>query len=374
MSDAIKLKVLPQFPSRLTGRAGIDVTKQSGEYFLDLDYTDFPVIGAVPAGATYALIFNPATKQYAQLPISLLGGGLADAPNDGTLYGKKNLAWSAVPAGLADAPTDGSTFARRSAAWITVRSVLTADRNLFVNVATGSDANNGLTTGTAFATLQKAMDVIAATDNSIFNNVVTVSDGTYAPLTLKSYLGSGTVTFNGNVATPANCIINGGAQQAVAALANGGIFTLNGFRVQSSGAQDVNINTPTIVTLNNCEWAGTSANYRIYCANYARLQIQNAHKVLTGGVGLFLCENHGFLYVNGAAFTIGASMTYSVATMVSRNLGYVSAFTTTFALGAFVVTGARYSCSTNSVVSDSGNPSLFPGTVAGSVATGGQYT
>ena len=27
MSDAIKLKVLPQFPSRLTGRAGIDVTK-----------------------------------------------------------------------------------------------------------------------------------------------------------------------------------------------------------------------------------------------------------------------------------------------------------------------------------------------------------
>lgn len=75
MSDAIKLKVLPQFPSRLTGRAGIDVTKESGEYFLDLDYNDFPVIGAVPAGVTYALIYDQATKQYAQLPISLLGGG-----------------------------------------------------------------------------------------------------------------------------------------------------------------------------------------------------------------------------------------------------------------------------------------------------------
>ncbi|WP_340667845.1 hypothetical protein [Bradyrhizobium ottawaense] len=73
MSDAIRLKVLPKFPAKLTGRAGIDVTKQNGEYFLDLDYSDFPQIGAVPAGTIYALIFDPATAQYSQLPISLLG-------------------------------------------------------------------------------------------------------------------------------------------------------------------------------------------------------------------------------------------------------------------------------------------------------------
>ncbi|MCK1446106.1 hypothetical protein IVB34_23340 [Bradyrhizobium sp. 2] len=373
MSDAIKLKVLPQFPSRLTGRAGIDVTKQSGEYFLDLDYNDFPVISAVPTGATYALIYNPATKQYAQLPIALLGGGLADAPNDGTLYGRKNLAWSAVPAGLADAPNDGSTYARRSAAWINVRNVLTADRNLFVNAATGSDANNGLTTGTAFATLQKAMDVIAATDNSIFNNVVTVANGTYAQLILKSYLGSGNVTFNGDNVTPGNVIITGSPALWAAAV-NGGNFTFNGFRLQSSAGQDVNVGSYTLVTLNTCEWAGTSANYRIYVGNFGRLQIQGAHKVLTGGAGLLLAEISGFLYINGAAFTIGANVTYSSATATARTLGYISAFTTTFSLGAFVVTGQRYSAVTNSVISDTGSITLFPGTVAGSVLTGGQYT
>ncbi|MET4628450.1 hypothetical protein ABIB83_005483 [Bradyrhizobium sp. I1.8.5] len=374
MSDAIKLKVLPQFPSRLTGRAGIDVTKQSGEYFLDLDYNDFPIIGAVPAGTTYALIFNPTTKQYAQLPISLLGGGFADAPNDGTLYGRKNLAWSAVPAGLADAPSDGSTYARRSAAWITVRSPLTADRNLFVNAATGNDANNGLSTGTAFATLQKAMDVIAATDNSIFNNVVTVANGTYAQLILKSYLGSGNATFTGDAATPGNVIISSASVAVYAPAVVGGNFSLNGFRLQSSGSQDINVGSYTIVTLTNCEWAGTSANYRMYCANFGRLQIQGAHKVLTGGAGLMLSEISGFLYANGAAITIGANVTYSVATAVTRTLGFISAFTTTFSLGAFVVTGTRYQAVTNSVIADTGSTTLFPGTVAGSVLTGGQYT
>ncbi|QOG23164.1 hypothetical protein [Bradyrhizobium sp. SEMIA] len=74
MSDAIKLKVLPKFPAKLTGRAGIDVTKQNGEFLLDLDFADFPVIASVPAGTTYALIFDPATGKYAQLPVALFGG------------------------------------------------------------------------------------------------------------------------------------------------------------------------------------------------------------------------------------------------------------------------------------------------------------
>jgi hypothetical protein len=72
---SIKLKVSPRFPAQLIGRAGIDVTKDSGNYYLDLDFNDFPVVGAVPAGATYALIFNPTTGQYVQIPISLLGSG-----------------------------------------------------------------------------------------------------------------------------------------------------------------------------------------------------------------------------------------------------------------------------------------------------------
>ena len=46
------------------------------------------------------------------------GGGIPDAPSDGTLYGRKNAAWDAVPApGIADAPSDGTLYARKNAAW-----------------------------------------------------------------------------------------------------------------------------------------------------------------------------------------------------------------------------------------------------------------
>ncbi|MET3995050.1 hypothetical protein ABID65_006716 [Bradyrhizobium sp. S3.9.2] len=254
------------------------------------------------------------------------------------------------------------------------RPVLTADRNLFVNTATGSDANDGLTSGTALATLQKAMDVIAATDNSIFNNVVTVANGTYAQLILKSYLGSGNVTFNGNTTTPGNVIISSASVAVYAATVVGGNFSFNGFRLQSSGGQDANVGSYTIVTFTGCEWAGTSSNFRVYCGSFGRLQLQGAHKVLTGGAGLMLVENGGYLYINGAAFTIGANMTFSSATAIARSTGMLSAFTTTFALGAFAVTGSRYQAVTNSVILDTGNINLFPGSVAGTTATGGQYT
>lgn len=73
MTDAIKLKVLPKFPSKLIGGAGIGVTKANGNYTLDLDYNDFPVVGSLPASITNALIHDPATGQYSQLPITLLG-------------------------------------------------------------------------------------------------------------------------------------------------------------------------------------------------------------------------------------------------------------------------------------------------------------
>jgi hypothetical protein len=43
--------------------------------------------------------------------------GLADAPSDGTIYGRKDAAWEAVPSGLSDAPSDGTIYGRKDAAW-----------------------------------------------------------------------------------------------------------------------------------------------------------------------------------------------------------------------------------------------------------------
>jgi hypothetical protein len=69
-----------------------------------------------------------ATKNY----VDTHAAGLTDAPNDGTLYGRKSLAWShlthadiadwaaaiAAAGYIGDAPSDTTTYARNNAAWV----------------------------------------------------------------------------------------------------------------------------------------------------------------------------------------------------------------------------------------------------------------
>ena len=69
--SGLKLKVFPQFPAQLIGRTGIDVVKQNGVYYLDLDYTGFPQIAALPSHTTYVLIYDPVTGTYMQAPVNL---------------------------------------------------------------------------------------------------------------------------------------------------------------------------------------------------------------------------------------------------------------------------------------------------------------
>ncbi|QOZ68894.1 hypothetical protein [Bradyrhizobium arachidis] len=111
---AIKLKVLPRFPANVIGRNGIDVTKDGGNFIFDLDYTDFPVIGALPPAATYALIYDPATGKYAQAPISLLGANIPEPPADSAVYGRANTAgtgaWARAVAAAGDAMTGDLTI------------------------------------------------------------------------------------------------------------------------------------------------------------------------------------------------------------------------------------------------------------------------
>jgi len=133
----LKFKALVNFPADVVGGAGIDARKQNGRYFLDLDYEDFARVSSVPPADipnSDALIFNDVTKAYVRAPMSILGGGgIADAPNDGTLYGRKNLGWTPVTGGgIPDAPNDGTLYARKNLAWVP------ASDGMFLQAGTGA--------------------------------------------------------------------------------------------------------------------------------------------------------------------------------------------------------------------------------------------
>jgi len=91
------------------------------------------------------------------------------------------------------------------------REILTAPRTYYVRTD-GNDNNNGLenTAGGAFLTPQKAIDVAAALDTSIYDVTIKFADGTYTivnGLILKAALGAGSIILEGNMTTHTNVVI-----------------------------------------------------------------------------------------------------------------------------------------------------------------------
>ena len=95
MTDAIRLKVMPQFPSKVTGGTGIEIDKEDGEFTVELDYSEvLPEVAAyVPEPNAVARVWYQVTGIFKLVPLTMLGG-LSDAPADGTLYARRNGIWT----------------------------------------------------------------------------------------------------------------------------------------------------------------------------------------------------------------------------------------------------------------------------------------
>lgn len=98
----VKLKTVVSFPASVYGGTGIDVTKANGALTVDLDYSDFGTISSLPTSPTNNILtYDTQTNAFVMVPSHLLGGGvsgIADAPNDGTQYGRQSAAWTPISA------------------------------------------------------------------------------------------------------------------------------------------------------------------------------------------------------------------------------------------------------------------------------------
>lgn len=69
MSQKIKVQILPKYPSQLVGYNGVDVQKIGGNYYVDLDWTDYPQVSSYTLGPNdYTLIWNSLSGQYFLVP------------------------------------------------------------------------------------------------------------------------------------------------------------------------------------------------------------------------------------------------------------------------------------------------------------------
>jgi hypothetical protein len=309
--------------------------------------------------------------------------------SDGELYaggaacfvymtGHFQLAWSTRAAG---APT-----------------YLNASRDYYVNTSTGSDANDGLSATVTgghgpWATLQHAQDYITKFNLNGFSINIHVANGTYAALALANMAGSGNVNWIGNSGSPSSCIISGSSKTAIygGAGTGGNAHTFNGFKLTttgSTGGADPGCacffygggNT----YIQNMDF-GASLGDHIACSAgqihvLGTINISGSPSSNTVSSGSHLATASGGIIITGT----GALPTYSISSSISLPGAFAAAGELsvidfivnggTFS-GAGSVTGRRYQGAQNAIINtNGGGANYFPGTIAGSLSTGAQYT
>lgn len=263
-----------------------------------------------------------------------------------------------------------------------LREKLDGARTYYVST-TGSDSNNGLSSGSPFLTLQKAFNTIASSLD-LGGQTVTIScaAGTYgAGIDFSAgWTGGGAIIVSGAPCTisvaSANCFQNGGNMPGVVTIQNLTLICTGtgGSAISNTGVGTINIG----VGINFGDMAGAD---QIFAQGSSAYITCSTSYSISGGGRCHVFARDGAvvdLYNGGAGLTttVTASVSFSLAFVDAQSLGAIKciASTRTFSIGTFTVTGTRYAATLNAVINtQGGGANYFPGTVAGSAATGGQY-
>ena len=257
-----------------------------------------------------------------------------------------------------------------------VRFSLTANTTFYVATTGNDSTNTGLSSGSPWATIQKAINFISTSiDLAGFTATIQCADGTYTAggSVGVPFTGGGTVVLQGDTATPANCIISTTSANCIT-VSNGAQLSIAGFKLQTTtSGLGILVQTAAFVQIIGNMNYGTiaSGGYHLYAGSDGLIVISSNYTV-SGSAPTHYGANAGTINI-GSAITVTLSGTPAFATAfaLATNLGNLQLAGITFSGSA---TGVRYSAVANSLIQTSGGgASYLPGNSAGSTATGGQY-
>lgn len=256
-----------------------------------------------------------------------------------------------------------------------IREKLTANRTYYVRTD-GSDDNTGLadTSGSAFLTIQKAVDVASETlDFGAFSVTIQVGDGTRtAPVVIRQYLGFGSLIIQGNTTTPANCVIST-TSAACFTNASNRYVEIKGFKLQTTTSGNCfNVSGGgSYLAFSSIDF-GAAAGAHMQVSYNGRLVATGNYTISGGSTAHAEVVEGGALATGGRTVTITGTPAFSVAFLYMRNCGMAVMNSMTFSGSA---TGSRFSINLNSSCFTNGSveASYLPGNSAGTKATGGQY-
>ncbi|MBZ9698825.1 hypothetical protein [Mesorhizobium sp. CO1-1-9] len=254
---------------------------------------------------------------------------------------------------------------------LALREVLTANRTYFVRTD-GNDANTGLanTSGGAFLTLQKAINVTAALDISTFNVTIQVAAGTYTAGVVMPgpWTGVGTVTIVGDTTTPSNVVISTTSADCinVPSTAYGARLSISGLKLQTTtSGHCVNVATNAKVVLaGKCEF-GTSAGAHNLVSDGGQITSINVNHNISGGAAYHMAAvaDFGLISIRGGTITLTGTPAFGSAFAGTKSGGQILCDFNTYSGSA---TGKRYDASNGGIIiTGGGGISYLPGSTAG---------
>lgn len=250
---------------------------------------------------------------------------------------------------------------------------LTAQRTYYVR-KDGNDSNNGLadTAGGAFLSIQKGINSWASLDVQGLDTILQVGLGTYVEnliaLDRPKNCGDGSLIIRGDIVTPSNVIVSPNALFHTLLVEHGVFIQVEGIRLtttRSFGKCVLSQFGAQVTLLVNCELSapsgyhlGASSGGAIFADGYTTIGNARMHAIVGGGSA----------FIGGTA-VIQGTPAFSEAFITCYNGGIVEASGWTGA-----ATGKRYDVFLNGIINTGGGGANFlPGSIAGTVATGGQY-
>ena len=245
-----------------------------------------------------------------------------------------------------------------------VREPITSARDYYV-AKTGSDSNDGLTSGTAFLTVQKAVNTVCDTlsINAGGSVIIHVAAGTYTEdLSLRPFVGSAVV----------DILITGASTATVSLSPTGNCVYARGVnaRYQLTGVSlphGIRVLEGAYVQLQEILFNGTVDYPNAYCER-SFLEFYGPITVSGAAFAHVISSINGYVFY-GAELTLSGTPSFDTAFLVADYGGKI------FIDGAGITgiaTGVRYVAESAGIIVAGANDPL-PGNSAGTAATGGAY-
>jgi len=177
-----------------------------------------------------------------------------------SIHNDSTRRWTIAPNGRTSYylwPGQSCRVARVGSVWVSdypaVWTLDAANRTIYVDHAAGSSANDGLTSGSAKATIQQAIEMIERyIDAFQFGIVIQVAAGTFtenAAVHTKRLRGYHVISLVGDTTTPSNCVWRIPANGTGLTCRDWSGIILGGFRMQAfAQTATMTIATPAVVT------------------------------------------------------------------------------------------------------------------------------